>query len=77
MDIILLQDVDKVGDKFDVVTVKNGYGRNYLIPQKLALIANDTIKFTTIDSAEVKLLSKLKSSLRPFDIACAINCDTH
>lgn len=40
MDIILLQDVDKVGDKHEVVTVKDGYGRNYLIPQKLAIIAN-------------------------------------
>lgn len=42
MDIILLADVDKVGDKHDVVTVKNGFGRNYLIPQGLALIANAT-----------------------------------
>lgn len=42
MDIILLEDLEKVGDKFDVVTVKDGYARNYLIPQKMALIANDT-----------------------------------
>ena len=40
MDIILLTDIDKVGDKHDVVSVKNGYGRNYLIPQGLAIIAN-------------------------------------
>jgi len=33
MEIILLKDVDKVGDKLDIVTVKAGYGRNYLIPQ--------------------------------------------
>ena len=42
MDIILLADLDKVGDKHEVVTVKNGYGRNFLIPQGLALIANVT-----------------------------------
>jgi len=42
MDIILLQNLDKVGEQYDVVTVKNGYGRNFLIPQGLALIANDT-----------------------------------
>ncbi|PHN00881.1 50S ribosomal protein L9 [Flavilitoribacter nigricans] len=42
MDIILLQDVDKVGEKHEVVKVKDGYGRNYLIPQGLALIANKT-----------------------------------
>lgn len=34
--------MDKLGDRFDVVTVKNGYGRNYLIPQGLARIANKT-----------------------------------
>lgn len=42
MDIILLADLDKVGDKHEVISVKNGYGRNYLIPQGLALIANAT-----------------------------------
>jgi len=42
MDIILLKDLDKVGEQYDVVKVKNGYGRNYLIPQGIALIANDT-----------------------------------
>ena len=40
MDIILLQDVEHVGYKHELVTVKNGYGRNYLIPQGLALLAN-------------------------------------
>lgn len=42
MEIILLKDIDKVGYKHDVVTVKNGYGRNFLIPQGVAVIANAT-----------------------------------
>ncbi|MCB0595126.1 MAG: 50S ribosomal protein L9 [Lewinellaceae bacterium] len=42
MDIILLEDIEKVGDKHEVVSVKPGYARNYLIPQGLALVANDT-----------------------------------
>ncbi len=42
MDIILLQNIDKVGGKYEVVNVKNGFARNYLIPQGKALIANDT-----------------------------------
>ena len=42
MEIILLQDVDNVGDKHEIVSVRDGYGRNYLIPQKLAIIANTT-----------------------------------
>lgn len=37
-----MQDIDKVGDKHTIVTVRNGYGRNYLIPQGLALVANAT-----------------------------------
>jgi large subunit ribosomal protein L9 len=44
MEIILLQDVARLGSKDDVVTVKNGYGRNYLIPQKLAVIATESAK---------------------------------
>ncbi len=40
MDIILLADIDNLGDKHSIVTVKNGYGRNYLIPRGLGLIAN-------------------------------------
>ena len=41
MDIILLKDIDKVGDKHELVSVKPGHARNYLIPQGLALVAND------------------------------------
>jgi large subunit ribosomal protein L9 len=40
MEIIMLQDVEKVGDKHTVVKVKDGYGRNFLIPKGLAIIAN-------------------------------------
>jgi large subunit ribosomal protein L9 len=41
MELILLKNIDKVGDKYEIVSVKNGYGRNYLIPQGLAMVAND------------------------------------
>ena len=40
MEIILLKDIDKLGDKHDIINVKPGYGRNYLIPQGLAVNAN-------------------------------------
>ncbi len=40
MQVILIQDVDNLGGKTELVNVKNGYARNYLIPQKLAIEAN-------------------------------------
>ena len=40
MKVIMLQDVDKVGDKHEVVEVKDGFGRNYLLPRGLAIIGN-------------------------------------
>ena len=44
MEIILLQDVANLGSKDDMVVVKNGFGRNYLIPQKLAILATPSSK---------------------------------
>ncbi|HMH32617.1 MAG TPA: 50S ribosomal protein L9 [Puia sp.] len=40
MEIILIQDVDNLGAAHEKVTVRNGYARNFLIPQKLAIEAN-------------------------------------
>lgn len=42
MEIILKQDVENLGFTHDIVTVKDGYARNFLIPRGLAVIANDT-----------------------------------
>ncbi|HDR51345.1 MAG TPA: 50S ribosomal protein L9 [Mariniphaga anaerophila] len=44
MEIILIQDVDRLGSKDDVVTVKDGYARNFLIPQKKAIAATSSAK---------------------------------
>jgi large subunit ribosomal protein L9 len=44
MDIILLERVEKLGNIGDVVTVKDGFARNYLLPNKKALRANDANK---------------------------------
>jgi large subunit ribosomal protein L9 len=40
MEVILIKDVDNLGAAHEVVKVRNGYGRNYLIPQKFAIEAN-------------------------------------
>ena len=39
MEVILKEDIQNLGHKNDIVTVKNGYGRNFLIPKGLAVIA--------------------------------------
>ena len=44
MEIILKKDVENLGFTDDIVTVKNGYGRNHLIPQGLAVLATTSAK---------------------------------
>jgi large subunit ribosomal protein L9 len=44
MEIILIQDVNKLGQKDDIVNVKAGYGRNYLIPRGYAVAASSSAK---------------------------------
>ncbi|GAB3636918.1 50S ribosomal protein L9 [Hymenobacter sp. H14-R3] len=44
MEIILKDDVKGLGYKNDLVTVKSGYGRNYLLPQGLAMLADKSAK---------------------------------
>ncbi|MDB4050471.1 50S ribosomal protein L9 [Flavobacteriaceae bacterium] len=44
MELILKNDVPNLGFKDDLVSVKNGYGRNYLIPQGLAILATTSSK---------------------------------
>lgn len=67
MEVILLNDVDKLGDKNDLVKVKPGYGRNYLIPQGLAIVANASNKRAWEDMKrqdarrEDKLMKELQS----------------
>ena len=42
MEVILKTDVKNLGYKDDIVKVRDGYGRNYLIPNKMAIIANES-----------------------------------
>ncbi len=44
MQIILVQDIENLGHKDDIVTVKDGYARNFLIPKKMAIIATESAR---------------------------------
>lgn len=54
MEIILQQDVQNLGFKDDIVTVKNGYGRNYLIPQGFAILATPSAKKVLAENLKQK-----------------------
>ena len=56
MQVILIQDVDTLGQANEAVKVKNGYARNYLIPQKLAVEASPS----NLKQLEEKLKVKAK-----------------
>jgi large subunit ribosomal protein L9 len=44
MEVILKQDIKSLGEKDDIVNVKPGYGRNYLIPQGFAILATESAR---------------------------------
>lgn len=67
MQVILIQDVDNLGGTNELVSVKNGYARNFLIPQKKAVEANASNmkqmqeKQKQLAKKEAKLLSEINS----------------
>ena len=54
MQIILQEDIDKLGHRGDIVTVKPGYARNFLLPRKLAIEAS---------TGNMKALERIRTSL--------------
>ena len=55
MKVILKHDVENVGRKGDIVNVSPGYGRNYLIPRKLALeVTSSNLKMIEIERQSLK-----------------------
>lgn len=77
MEIILKKDVANLGFKDDVVNVKNGYGRNFLIPQGFASLATSSAKKVLAENLkqrahkEAKVVDdakKLAESLKALDI---------
>ena len=63
MEVILKEDVINLGYKNDVVKVKDGYGRNYLIPQGKAVIASESAKKVLAENLKQRAhkLAKIKA----------------
>jgi large subunit ribosomal protein L9 len=60
MEIILSQDVANLGFKDDIVTVKNGYGRNYLIPKGYGQLATDSAKKVLAENLKQRAFKEQK-----------------
>ena len=61
MEIILKEDIQNVGFKDDLVQVKNGYARNFLIPQGKAIIATDSAKKVLNENLKQKAFKEKKT----------------
>lgn len=63
MQVILKEDIHNLGYKDDIVTVKNGYGRNYLISQGKAVIASESAKKVLAENLKQRAhkLAKIKA----------------
>ena len=61
MELILKKDVDKLGFKDDVVNVKNGYGRNYLIPQGYAELATPSTRKVLAETLKQRAYKEQKN----------------
>ena len=60
MELILKQDVEGLGFKDDVVTVKNGYGRNFLIPGGKAILATTSAKKVLAETLKQRAFKEKK-----------------
>ena len=63
MELILIEDVAGLGYKNDIVSVKKGYGRNYLIPQGKAIIASESARKVLAENLKQRAhkLAKIKA----------------
>lgn len=73
MEVILKQDLQSLGLKNSIVTVKPGYGRNYLIPRGLAVVANVANRKVALENARqvAHKVAKLKEEAEALSVRLA------
>ena len=73
MELILKQDVENLGFKDDIVTVKNGYGRNFLIPHGQAVLATISAKKVLAETLKQRAFKETKVVSEAEKIAEGLN----
>lgn len=73
MRVILRRDLNRVGKAGDIVKVKDGYGRNYLIPQKIAYLATDANLNVFEEEVKGKKYTEMKLLNEAKDIQTALS----
>ncbi|AGF79332.1 LSU ribosomal protein L9P [Desulfocapsa sulfexigens DSM 10523] len=63
MEVILKETIDTLGREGDIVTVKAGYGRNYLLPQQKAVIANAT-NVAIFEKNQAEIQARIKEEIK-------------
>jgi large subunit ribosomal protein L9 len=73
MEVILREDIDKLGSRGEVVKVANGYARNFLIPKRLAVAATDSNKKIVEQERQAHLRKEAKQAGEAQDLAKLLN----
>jgi large subunit ribosomal protein L9 len=76
MEIILKQDINNLGQKDDIIKVKDGYARNYLIPQGLAITATESAKKVLAENTKQRAHKEAKIKSEALVIADKIKGTT-
>lgn len=72
MQIILLTDIANLGHKDDVINVKPGYGRNYLIPQGYAILATEAAKKIVAENTKQRAHKEAKLKAEAEELAAKL-----
>ena len=72
MEIILLTDIENLGHKDDIVDVKQGYGRNYLIPQGYAILATPSARKVVAENLRQRAHKEAKLKAEAEEIAAQL-----
>ncbi len=76
MKVILKEDIHGLGFKDDIVTVKDGYGRNYLIPQQKAVLATESAQKVIAENLKQRAHKLAKIKAEAEELAAKINGTT-